>query len=67
MDVDTCTETVVAELNVPMDRLIETTLKNDQVPPVVMEFTGLTVRGGLSGSSGDSSSFKYGYFNQAFK
>jgi delta24-sterol reductase len=50
--------------NVPMDRLVEETLKYGLVPPVVMEFPGITVGGGYAGTSGESSSFKHGFFNQ---
>ena len=32
--------------NVPMDRLIEETLKHGLIPPVVMEFPGITAGGG---------------------
>jgi len=32
--------------NVPMDRLIEETLKYGLIPPVVMEFPGITAGGG---------------------
>lgn len=46
-----------------MDHLVESTLKHGLVPPVVMEFPGITVGGGYSGSSGESSSFKYGFFS----
>ena len=47
-----------------MDRLVEATLKYGLVPPVVMEFPGITVGGGYSGTSGESSSFKHGFFDQ---
>lgn len=53
--------------NVPMDRLVEETLKHDLVPPVVMEFPGITVGGGYAGTSGESSSFKHGFFNQTLE
>jgi len=49
---------------VPMDRLVEATLKHGLIPPVVMEFPGITVGGGYAGTSGESSSFKHGYFDQ---
>jgi delta24-sterol reductase len=41
--------TVLVEPNVPMDRLVETTMKYGLVPPVVMEFPGITVGGGYAG------------------
>ena len=53
--------------NVPMDRLVEETLKYGLVPPVVMEFPGITVGGGYAGTSGESSSFKHGFFNQTLE
>jgi Delta24-sterol reductase len=50
------------EPNVPMDRLLEATLKEGLIPKVVMEFPGITVGGGFAGPSGESSSFKHGFF-----
>ncbi|KAL8377967.1 hypothetical protein RB595_008585 [Gaeumannomyces hyphopodioides] len=55
--------TVVAEPNVPMDALVAATLPHGLVPPVVMEFPGITVGGGFSGTSGESSSFRHGAFD----
>ncbi|KAH9221779.1 hypothetical protein DL95DRAFT_381551 [Leptodontidium sp. 2 PMI_412] len=62
--VDVEKKTCLVEPNVPMDRLVEETLKYGLVPPVVMEFPGITVGGGYSGTSGESSSFKHGFFDQ---
>lgn len=56
--------TALVEPNVPMDRLVEETMKYDLIPPVVMEFPGITVGGGYAGTSGESSSFKHGFFNR---
>jgi delta24-sterol reductase len=56
--------TALVEPNVPMDTLVAETLKYGLVPPVVMEFPGITVGGGIQGGAGESSSFKYGCFNQ---
>ena len=53
----------LVEPNVPMDRLVEETLKFGLVPPVVMEFPGITVGGGIQGGAGESSSFKWGGFH----
>jgi len=64
LKVDTITQSALVEPNVPMDRLIEATLAHGLMPPVVMEFPGITAGGGFSGSAGESSSFKYGYFDQ---
>ena len=46
-----------------MDRPVEDTLKYGLVPPVVMEIPGITVGGGYAGTSGESSSYKHGFFN----
>ena len=64
LKVDTDNRTALVEPNVPMDRLVEETLRHGLVPPVVMEFPGITVGGGYSGTSGESSSFKHGFFNR---
>lgn len=64
ISVDLETQTVLVEPNVPMDRLVEETLKYGLIPPVVMEFPGITVGGGYSGTSGESSSFKHGFFDR---
>ncbi|KAK4250718.1 hypothetical protein C7999DRAFT_28801 [Corynascus novoguineensis] len=53
----------LVEPNVPMDKLVEATLPYGLVPPVVMEFPGITVGGGFSGSSAESSSFRCGFFS----
>ena len=50
-----------------MDRLIEATLKHNLIPPVVTEFPGITVGGGYAGTSGESSSFKHGFFDRSIK
>ena len=64
LSVNTEEQTCLVEPNVPMDRLVEATLKHGLVPPVVMEFPGITVGGGYSGTSGESSSFKHGFFDR---
>jgi Delta24-sterol reductase len=64
--VDEQTKTALVEPNVPMDRLVRETIKYGLIPPVVMEFPGITVGGGFSGTSGESSSYKYGLFNNIF-
>lgn len=56
-------QSAVVEPNVPMDKLVHATLARGMVPPVVMEFPGITVGGGFAGSAGESSSFRYGYFD----
>ncbi len=57
-------QTASVEPNVPMDRLVEGTMKYGLIPPVVMEFPGITVGGGYAGTSGESSSFKHGFFDR---
>ncbi|KAK5663612.1 hypothetical protein OQA88_4043 [Cercophora sp. LCS_1] len=64
LEVDEKARTALIEPNVPMDRLVASTLKHGLVPPVVMEFPGITVGGGFAGTGGESSSFKYGYFDK---
>ncbi|CAG8975121.1 hypothetical protein HYALB_00004419 [Hymenoscyphus albidus] len=64
LEVDIKRKTCLVQPNVPMDRLVEATLKHGLVPPVVMEFPGITVGGGYSGTSGESSSFKHGFFDR---
>lgn len=67
LHIDLKTHTAFVEPNVSMDRLVEATLQQGLIPPVVMEFPGITVGGGYSGSSGESSSFKYGFFDKTVK
>ncbi|CVL08296.1 related to 24-dehydrocholesterol reductase precursor [Fusarium proliferatum] len=64
ISVDTAQRTCLVEPNVPMDRLVEATMPYGLVPPVVMEFPGITVGGGFAGTSGESSSFRHGFFNE---
>ena len=64
LNVDRVKQVALVEPNVSMDRLIEATLPYRLIPPVVMEFPGITAGGGFSGTSGESSSFKYGFFDR---
>lgn len=57
-------QTALVEPNVPMDALVHETMKAGLLPPVVMEFPGITVGGGFVGTAGESSSFKYGFFDR---
>jgi delta24-sterol reductase len=59
LKVDVERKTALVEPNVAMDGLVEATLQHGLLPPVVMEFPGITVGGGFAGTSGESSSFKY--------
>ncbi|KAL6854631.1 hypothetical protein J3F83DRAFT_718682 [Trichoderma novae-zelandiae] len=62
--VDRGARTALVEPNVPMDRLVEATLRHGLVPPVVMEFPGITAGGGFAGTAGESSSFRHGFFDE---
>ncbi|TVY67729.1 Delta(24)-sterol reductase [Fusarium oxysporum f. sp. cubense] len=64
ISVDTVQNTCLVEPNVPMDRLVEATMSYSLVPPVVMEFPGIIAGGGFAGTSGESSSFRHGFFNE---
>lgn len=57
------TMTVQAEPKVPMDDLLAHCLKQGVIPKIVMEFKGITVGGGYSGFSGESSMYRYGLFS----
>ncbi|KAF2812834.1 FAD-binding domain-containing protein [Mytilinidion resinicola] len=67
LKVDVPSSTAIVEPNVPMDKLVQATLAHGMIPPVVMEFPGITVGGGYAGSAGESSSFEYGYFDQTIR
>lgn len=64
LSIDVANCTALVEPNVPMDRLVEETLKHGLIPPVVMEFPGITAGGGYAGTAGESSSFKHGFFDR---
>ena len=63
LSIDTVTKTAIVEPNVPLDALLSKSLKLGLMPPVVMEFPGITVGGGFSGASGESTSWKEGLFD----
>ncbi|KAH7402851.1 FAD binding domain-containing protein [Pyrenochaeta sp. MPI-SDFR-AT-0127] len=64
ISIDREKRTALVEPNVPMDALVRETIKAGFLPPVVMEFPGITVGGGFVGTAGESSSFKYGFFDR---
>ncbi|KAF2132308.1 FAD binding domain-containing protein [Dothidotthia symphoricarpi CBS 119687] len=64
LSIDYENRTALVEPNVPMDALVRETMKAGLLPPVVMEFPGITVGGGFVGTAGESSSFKYGFFDR---
>lgn len=61
--VDTEKRIGLIEPNVSMEKLVDATLPLGLVPLVVMEFPSITVGGGFSGTSGESSSFREGVFD----
>jgi len=63
LKVDGKSKTCLVEPNVPMDQLVDAVRPYGLVPPVVMEFPGITVGGGFAGTAGESSGFKYGFFD----
>ena len=62
LKIDVERKIAVVEPNVSMDCLAKTALKRGLIPKVVMEFPKITVGGGFCGTSGESSSFRYGLF-----
>lgn len=62
LSVDVASKIASVEPNVGMGLLAKETLKHGLIPPVVMEFPGITAGGGFSGTSGESSSFRHGVF-----
>ncbi|KAI1798575.1 FAD-binding domain-containing protein [Daldinia bambusicola] len=63
LEVDKAQRTALVEPNVAMDSLLDATGGAGLVPLVVMEFPGITVGGGFSGSAGESSSCRHGAFD----
>lgn len=56
---------IVTEPNVSMGALVKATLRHSLVPPVVPEFSAITIGGGVQGGAAESSSFKYGLMHNA--
>ncbi|KYK58100.1 FAD binding domain protein [Drechmeria coniospora] len=67
LSIDVARRSALVEPNVAMDTLVRATLPHRLVPPVVMELPGITVGGGFSGTSGESSSFRYGAFDATIR
>jgi delta24-sterol reductase len=63
LDIDTENQVAIVEPNVPLDLLVSESLKQGLMPLVVMEFPGITVGGGFSGASGESTGWKEGLFD----
>jgi delta24-sterol reductase len=64
LSIDFEEKTALVEPNVSMEALVRETMKAGLLPPVVMEFPGITVGGGFIGTAGESSSFKHGFFDR---
>lgn len=62
IEVNASEKYVLVEPNVPMDKLVKTTLQYGLLPQIVMEFPGITAGGGINGATLESSSYKYGQF-----
>ena len=62
LEVNAQSMTTLVEPNVPMDKLVDSTLPYELIPLVVMEFPRITVGGGFAGTAGESSSFRHGMF-----
>ena len=65
--IDAEKQLAVVEPNVAMDQLVAVTTRHGLIPPVVMEFPGITVGGGFAGTAGESSSFKHGLFEHTIQ
>lgn len=63
LNIDTEKEFAIVEPNVPLDLLVSESLLQGLMPLVVMEFPGITVGGGFSGASGESTGWKEGLFD----
>jgi delta24-sterol reductase len=63
LNIDTEKRVALVEPNVSMEKLVDATLLHGLVAPVIMEFRNITVGGGFSGTSGESSSFRHGVFD----
>lgn len=61
---DTSPASALVEPNVSMAALVDAAFQQGLVPPVVMEFPGITVGGGFAGTSAESSSFREGIFDR---
>ena len=59
--------TCLVEPNVSMEELLSATSKHGLMPPVVPEFRKITVGGAYSGTAGESSCFKHGFFDRSAK
>lgn len=63
LSIDADEEAAWVEPNVSMKALVDATLAQGLIPPVVMELRSITVGGGIQGGAGESSSFRFGLFH----
>lgn len=63
LEVDAENQVVKVEPRVTMEQLVAATLPHGLVPPVVPEFRGITVGGAINGAALESTSHRYGQFN----
>lgn len=63
LEIDPSRCTAIVEPNVCMDALLAATTAHGLVPLVVVEFPNISVGGAFSGTSGESSSFREGFFD----
>ncbi|KAF2820006.1 hypothetical protein CC86DRAFT_449631 [Ophiobolus disseminans] len=66
LEIDTETRVATVEPNVPLDCLVSRALQEGLMPLVVMEFPGITVGGGFSSASGESTGWREGLFDCSF-
>lgn len=63
LEINTTKQYALVEPSVSMDQLVDATLQHSLIPCVVPEFPGITCGGAVNGASLESSSFRYGQFN----
>ena len=63
LEINTEDSYALVEPNVSLDKLLRATLRHNLIPQVIAEFPGITVGGAINGASAESSSFRYGQFN----
>jgi delta24-sterol reductase len=63
LGIDTESRIATIEPNVPLDLLVSESLQKGLMPSVVMEFPGITIGGGFSGASGESTGWREGLFD----
>jgi hypothetical protein len=63
LEINTTDKTAWVEPRVTMEQLVEATQKHGLVPPVLPEFKTITVGGAICGAAIESSSHRYGQFN----